>query len=101
MKTELSALKRGFQLIRSVSLLICVLASQLLSAQITGVVTDAATGETLIGATVIIQGTSVGTVTDIDGKYALAANQGDVLVFSFTGYTNKEITVGTESEINV
>ncbi|MDH3245984.1 MAG: SusC/RagA family TonB-linked outer membrane protein, partial [Saprospiraceae bacterium] len=88
------------RLIGAVTLFLLLISAQL-SAQISGTLTDAETGETLIGATVIIQGTSVGTVTDIDGRYEVMANPGDVLVFSFTGYTNQEITVGSETEINV
>ncbi|MDX1761232.1 MAG: SusC/RagA family TonB-linked outer membrane protein, partial [Christiangramia sp.] len=53
------------------------------------------------GANVIVQGTSRGTQTDFDGKYSISATQGQVLVFSFVGFANQEITVGEPSEINV
>ncbi len=101
MNPTLSTIVPWFQFIRAgiLSTLLCL--SLAVAAQVSGVVTDAGTGETLIGATVIIEGTTVGTVTDIDGRYELNANQGDVLVFSFTGYTNQEITVTDEMEINV
>lgn len=58
--------------------------------QVTGIVTDAS-GEPLIGVSVLIKGSSQGTVTDIDGKFSLAANVGDVLQFSYIGYIPQEI----------
>jgi predicted RNA methylase len=54
---------------------------------VTGKVTDAATGESLPSATVRIAGTTTGTVTDIDGKYSiLTLSADDVLEFSYVGY---------------
>jgi len=67
--------------------------------QITGKVTDAG-GSGLPGVTILVKGTSTGTVTDIDGKYRLNAT-GDVLVFSFVGFTKQEITIGSQTTINV
>ena len=46
--------------------------------EITGTVTDVATGEPLIGANVVIQGTTQGTVTDADGNYSITAESDDV-----------------------
>ena len=60
---------------------------------VSGTVSDK-NGQPLPGATVIIKGTSTGTTTDFDGNYLISANQGSVLVFSYVGYVNKEITVG-------
>jgi TonB-dependent starch-binding outer membrane protein SusC len=68
---------------------------------ITGMITDAATGEALIGANILIKGTSNGTITDIDGTFSLNASVGDVLVISYTGYTGTELTVTEESTYNV
>lgn len=68
---------------------------------VAGTVTDAETGDPLIGATILIQNSSVGTVTDFDGKYTISADDGDVLVISYTGYTTQEVTVGAESVIDV
>ncbi len=61
--------------------------------QITGIVLDEANGEPLIGASILVRGTSVGTVTDIDGRFSLEASAGDVLVVSYTGYEPREISV--------
>jgi len=68
---------------------------------ITGTVTDTSVNEPLIGATVLIKGTTVGVITDFDGKYTIQANQDDVLVFSYIGLDTQEIAVGDRSVINV
>lgn len=68
---------------------------------VSGTVTDASSGEALIGASVVLKGTQSGTITDIDGAYSLKANAGDVLVISYTGYGDQEIAVGNSNTINV
>lgn len=61
---------------------------------ITGNVTDADSGETLIGANVIVLGTSIGTVTDIDGNFSLSVPDGtETLEISYTGYTAEEFSI--------
>ncbi len=65
-----------------------------------GIVTDTE-GEALIGVNIIIQGTTRGTVTDIDGRYSIEAESGEILVFSYIGYQTREITVSESSEIDV
>lgn len=72
-----------------------------LSAQIQGKVTDTETGEPLIGASVLVQGTSSGTVTDLDGNFSVAAKPGDILEISYTGYSTQEIEVGSETVIDI
>ncbi|MEN8187314.1 MAG: SusC/RagA family TonB-linked outer membrane protein [Bacteroidota bacterium] len=70
-------------------------AAQLLFAQeatITGTVTDAS-GSSLPGVNILVKGTNTGAATDFDGNYEIQAVQGDVLVFSFIGFANKEVTV--------
>ena len=67
---------------------------------VSGVVTDD-TGEPLIGANVLEQGTSNGTITDLDGSYSLSVPDGATLVFSFTGFTDQVLAVGNQSTINV
>jgi TonB-linked SusC/RagA family outer membrane protein len=71
---------------------------------VTGKVTDE-TGTGLPGVSILIKGTQRGTSSDTDGKYALdiadAEVASTVLVFSFVGYTSKEITVGSQSDLNV
>ena len=68
---------------------------------LTGTVTDAADGSTIPGVTVVIKGTTTGAVTDIDGKYSLKAKKGDLLVFSYVGYTTQEITLADQKTLNV
>uniref|UniRef100_UPI004048CC08 SusC/RagA family TonB-linked outer membrane protein n=2 Tax=Algoriphagus sp. TaxID=1872435 RepID=UPI004048CC08 len=70
-------------------------------ARITGKVTDAATGEGMPGASVLVKGTTRGIVTDLDGNFAIEASSTDVLVFSFIGYNTVEETVGTRTSINL
>ncbi len=54
----------------------------------------------LPGATVQIKGTTIGTQTDIDGKYSIICSPEDVLVFMFVGYNSKEVRVGNQSVID-
>jgi TonB-linked SusC/RagA family outer membrane protein len=58
---------------------------------IKGVVTDAATGETLIGVSVVQTGSSNGTVTDLDGQFTLNVPQGANLLFTYVGYESIEL----------
>jgi TonB-linked SusC/RagA family outer membrane protein len=67
---------------------------------ISGTVSDIS-GLPLPGATVIIKGTTTGTSSDFDGKYSIKASQGSTLVYSFVGYTTKEIVIGASNTINV
>ena len=67
-------------------------ASALVAQTVTGTVVDD-TGEPLIGATVLKKGSTVGTITDLNGGYSIAADVGDALVFSYVGYTTQEIVV--------
>lgn len=68
--------------------------------KITGKVVDA-TGEPIIGASVLVKGTGTGAVTDIDGNFSVDVQQGSTLIISFVGYTSAEIKVGTGSVYNV
>ena len=68
---------------------------------VSGTVTDEKTGEPLPGVNVVIKGTTQGTATDTDGKYSLSADDEAVLVFSFVGYASKEVSVNSQSTINV
>ncbi|GAI69304.1 unnamed protein product, partial [marine sediment metagenome] len=69
--------------------------------EVTGTVTTEE-GVTLPGASVLIKGTTTGTITDTDGNYSLTVPGPDaVLVFSFIGYTTQEIQVGSQSVIDI
>ena len=58
-------------------------------------------GEPLVGATVQIRGTNIGTTTDVDGTFTISADEGAVLVVSFLGYITQEVVVGSEASIQV
>ena len=69
---------------------------------ITGTVTDQETGEPLIGANILVVGTSTGTVTDFDGNYSLEVPAGaSQLEFSYTGYASQTIAIGGQTVINL
>jgi TonB-linked SusC/RagA family outer membrane protein len=68
---------------------------------ISGTITGT-TGEPLIGASVVLKGTSNGAITDLDGKYALKIpSQSGTLVVSFVGYESQEVAIGSSSIIDV
>ena len=67
---------------------------------VTGTVTDE-NGEGIPGANIVIKGTSNGTITDMNGDFALNASSDDVLVVTYVGYSTIEIAVGSQSEINI
>lgn len=74
-----------------------------LSAQgykLTGTVEDTM-NEPLIGASVMIKGSSQGTMTDFDGNFSLQVMNGDVVTFSYVGYVSQEITIAGQNNITV
>lgn len=69
---------------------------------ITGTVTSTEDGQGVPGATVLVKGTTIGTATDIDGKYSISVPAGsNVLVYSFVGLRSQEVNVGNRTTINV
>ena len=68
--------------------------------QVSGKVTDTA-GEPLIGATVVVVGTTTGTTTGIDGSYTINAAADSQLKFSFIGYAEQTVNVGARSVIDI
>ena len=70
-----------------------------LSAQtVSGTLTDES-GDPLIGVNVLVKGTDVGTITDIDGNYTINASSSDVLVYSYVGFKDTEVSVGDQRNI--
>jgi TonB-linked SusC/RagA family outer membrane protein len=67
---------------------------------ISGTVVDE-TNMPLPGATVLIKGTTTGASTDFDGKYSISANTGDVLTFSYVGYSEKTIVLGNNNTVDI
>ncbi|MFQ5445677.1 MAG: SusC/RagA family TonB-linked outer membrane protein [Saprospiraceae bacterium] len=85
-------------------LLVAMGMSSLAMAQrtISGTVTDAETGDPLIGANILAVGTSTGTITDIDGTYSLQLPDGITeLEVSYTGYTAKRVALGVSNVVDV
>lgn len=69
---------------------------------VSGTVTDASDNAKLPGVNVLVKGTTIGTSTDASGTYTLEVPDGNaVLVFSFIGYQSKEVSVGTQTVIDV
>lgn len=68
---------------------------------ITGKVTDAGNGEPLPGVTIVVKGTTNGTITNFDGAFSLNTEEGQTLAFSFIGYTPQEVLVGSSNVINL
>ena len=68
---------------------------------VTGKIIDD-TGEPLIGVSVLVKGTTVGTITDFDGNYSLEVPSGKhILVISYIGYKTQDITVGKSNQLNI
>ena len=82
-----------------VGLFLCI-ASAIQAQTVSGNVKDA-TGEGIIGATVMEKGTTNGTVTDIDGNFTIKVASGKTLVFSYIGMKTKEVKVSGDGPINV
>src|SRR5690606_21117748 len=68
---------------------------------ITGTVTSAVDDMPLTGVSVAVKGTSRGAATNDAGQYTISAEAGEILVFSYLGYTPQEIVVGQAATINV
>ncbi|TLX74368.1 TonB-dependent receptor [Labilibacter sediminis] len=68
---------------------------------ITGIVTEASTGELLPGVNVYIEGTTTGTITDMNGAYNITAPNGATLVFSFIGFEDQKIVLAGHRKIDV
>ena len=86
-------------------LLLLWLAGMLFSVQafaqsitVNGVVKDNL-GEPVIGASVLIKGTTTGTITDFDGNFTLQANQGDIIAISFIGYKTQELPAAANMNV--
>ena len=70
--------------------------------EITGTVASDEDGEPLPGVSVSVKGTSVGTITDVDGEYIINVPQdGEILVFSFVGLLTRELEIGSSTVVDV
>jgi TonB-linked SusC/RagA family outer membrane protein len=84
---------------------VCFISGQLLYAQtkeISGVVTSSEDGSTVPGASIMVKGTTMGTITDIDGNFSLKIpDDAKTLIFSFVGLKSVQLPVGNQSTFNV
>lgn len=81
-----------------------IFCSSHISAQrsITGTVSDAGTGEPLPGVTIVVTGTTTGTITNFNGQYSLGVPEGrDELTFSFVGYSSQTVSIGSSTVIDI
>ncbi len=82
-------------------LVVFAIGSTIAQRTVKGTVTDD-TGEALIGASVLVKGTSSGTVTDIDGTYSVDVPDGSTtLIFSYTGFSTQEVELGASDVVDV
>ena len=68
---------------------------------VSGTITDQATASPIPGVNVVVKNTNSGAVSDFDGKFTLSAANGDVLVFSYVGYSTKEVVYQGQTSLNV
>lgn len=81
-----------FSILSGVATSVKIYAADMQQQVITGKVTDSQSGDALPGVNIIVKGTTVGTITDANGKYSLpVSGQNPILVFSFIGYAAKEV----------
>ncbi len=68
---------------------------------VSGTITDQATANPIPGVNVVVKNTNSGAVSDFDGKFTLSATNGDVLVFSYIGYSSMEVVYQGQATLNV
>lgn len=68
---------------------------------IEGTVVDSKSNEPLIGVTIMVEGTTNGTVSDENGKFSINVDDSSTLIFSYIGYTDKKVLIGNKNRLNV
>ena len=104
MKETCLKLSRAFAQGRSIALLLLLFVTQCLWAQgvdVTGTVTEAGSGEPIIGATVKVVGAQGGVITDIDGNYKISAKVGATIEVSYIGFTTQRVRVTGAGRMDV
>lgn len=102
-KNDIEKLKQMKTVIKRFSFLLALFVLPLIAVSqelVTGKVTDVA-GEPLIGATIVVKGTTQGAVTDISGNFKIKVNRGETLVCSFIGFKSKEFVFENKREIRI
>ena len=90
--------KKTYPLLFIIFLSLSVSAQQ---AVIHGTVTSAENNSPLIGVTVMVKGSTAGTVTDAQGRYTIQASPQDTLIFRYIGFTENHVAAGNQSVVNV
>lgn len=91
----------GYKILAN-NLIVVAPKESLMQIVVSGRVTDAATGEPLPGVNIVIKGSGIGTITDLNGSFSLQVNEkDDILVFSFVGYRTMEVPLEGRTSLNV
>jgi len=85
-------IKQRLQKMLFTGFFLCLLLPSFAQVKVTGVVTEESK-QPLPGVSIVIKGTTQGTITDFDGKFALDVNEGESLVFSFIGFQNQTVVI--------
>lgn len=91
-------LLKSFGLLFSMCILLTAQAQQ---TKISGTVTEKDTGEPLPGVTIQVKGTTNGVISDVDGKFSINVSPNQTLIFSSMGFTNQEVVVKGQTQVNV
>lgn len=91
---------KTLKLVLTCSLMLCISVILAQTKHLTGAISDES-GEPVIGASVMLKGTTTGTVTDIDGGFSLNVPEDGILVISYIGYQSQEIPVAGRNSINI
>lgn len=76
--------------------------SETQQSSVSGTITDAATGEPMPGVNIQVKGTTIGAITDVNGKFTLSVpDQNSILMFSFIGYVTQEISLNGKTTVDV
>ena len=100
-KQKTGAILSGGKYLLRLALILLLVVPMRLSAQkitLTGVVVDAA-NDPIIGANILIKGSTSGTITDFNGAFSIDVAVSDVLVISYIGMNPQEVTVGSSRNI--
>ncbi|NJK97853.1 MAG: hypothetical protein HC905_25740 [Bacteroidales bacterium] len=69
--------------------------------KLTGTITDATNGEAIVGANVIVEGTTLGTISDENGKFTLEVKNGAVIIISFLGFNTERVSFNGETNLGI
>jgi TonB-dependent starch-binding outer membrane protein SusC len=92
------SMKKIMILLISISWMAPIVAQEL---QISGIITDSNSGETLPGVSIKAEGTNTGAISDVNGKYVLKTQKNSIIEFSFMGYISQSVTIVDQTTIDV